>query len=50
MEHNSENNQDVGWNPMDWGTPKGIAMFFCSGAAVLAGLGVLLWGISLLVK
>jgi hypothetical protein len=36
-------------NPMDWGTPQGVAIFFASGALVLASIGVLLWGISLLV-
>ena len=34
------------WSPGDWGTPQGLALFFISGAIVLAGIGVLLWGIA----
>jgi len=37
------------WNPMDWGTPQGMAIFFVSIAVLLASIGVLLWGISQLI-
>jgi hypothetical protein len=38
-----------GYNPLEWGTPRGIALFFVSIAAVVASVGVLLWGIAQLV-
>lgn len=34
------------FSPMDWGTPQGFAIILCGLAAMLAGIGVLLWGIS----
>lgn len=34
------------FSPIDWGTPQGLAIFFASFAVMLAGIGVLLWGIS----
>ena len=37
------------FNPMDWGTPQGLAIFFASFAVLLAGIGVLLWGIGQLI-
>jgi len=42
-------NNNLGWTPMDWGTPKGIAIFFTSLSAILVGLGVLLWGVGQLI-
>ncbi len=41
------------WSPFDWSTPQGLARFFISGGvalgAILAGVGVLLWGIGQLI-
>jgi len=49
MSHTDNENDNLGWSPMDWGTPKGIAIFFMSCSAILVGLGVLLWGIGQLI-
>jgi hypothetical protein len=44
-----EHNDDFG-TPLDWYKAKELARFFFSGAAVLVGLGVFLWGLSLLIR
>ncbi|MCL1885580.1 MAG: hypothetical protein FWF98_02285 [Dehalococcoidia bacterium] len=42
---NTDENNNLGWTPMDWGTPKGVAIFFFSLSTILVGLGVFLWGL-----